>query len=86
MKEKDLIDLGFERTDVNAEESGDKNDWHYYTYDFDNQVVCLISNDSDEAKKRGKWYAEIFDDHIIRFTQKKDLKKFIKLVEKNIIK
>lgn len=29
--EKDLIDFGFDRTDVPSEESGDSFDWYYYT-------------------------------------------------------
>ena len=35
--ERDLIELGFERTDVSPEESGDEFEWYYYT-----STVCQI--------------------------------------------
>ena len=51
MKEQDLIDLGFNRYDVSAEESGYK-PFYYYTYNITDEL-CLISSDNREAKK--KW-------------------------------
>ena len=80
MKEQDLIDLGFERIDVSAEESGDK-PFFYFTYDITDEL-CLISSDNDEAEKEG-WFVEIFDYSGIRFFQKKDLKVLINLINKN---
>jgi len=80
MKEEDLIDLGFERTDVTKEESGGPNDWHYYTYDF-TRDFALISCDSDEAAKEG-WSVEFFDEgSSIKFKEYPKLKSLIALIE-----
>ena len=80
MKEQDLIDLGFKRTDVTEEESGDS-PFYYYTYDITNEL-CLISTDDGEAKKDG-WSAEMFDYDSIKFTNVEDLKILIDVIEKN---
>ena len=72
MKEQDIIDLGFERTNVSAEESGD-NPFYYYTYNITDEL-CLISSDNEEAKKNG-WRVEMFDYDNIEFTSKKDIEK-----------
>ena len=53
MKEQDLIDLGFERNDVSAEESGHVR-FYYYTYNITDEL-SLISSDNGEAKKDG-WF------------------------------
>lgn len=80
MTEKDLIALGFKRVDVTKEESGNPNDWYYYTYDF-TQHFSLISCDSDEAKKEG-WYVEFFDvESEIRFKSRIQLLDLIELIE-----
>ena len=84
MKEQDLIDLGFKRTDVSAEEAGDENGFHYYTYDFsDSRGLSLISNSNDEAEKAGQWVVEIFDYDNILFTDKKMILEFITIIEQN---
>ena len=80
MKEQDLLDLGFERNDVSAEESGD-NPFYYYTYDITNEF-CLISSDDGEAKKDG-WSVEMFDYSDIKITDAEDLKALITVIEKN---
>ena len=80
MKEQDLIDLGFERYDVSAEESGDF-PYYYYTYDITDEL-CLISTDDGEAKKDG-WSVEMFDYDGIKFTNLEDLKTLINIIEKN---
>ena len=80
MKEQDLIDLGFERKDVTAEESGDF-PFYYYTYDITKEL-CLISSDDGEAKKDG-WSVEMFDYDGIKFTNGEDLKTLITVIEKN---
>jgi len=81
MTEQDLIDLGFKRTDVSAEESGDKA-FFYYDLDFAPGFE-LISNDNDNAVD-GKWYVEFFDADGIKFADKKDLEEFINIVKRNI--
>ena len=81
MKEQDLIDLGFERTNVSAEESGD-NPFYYYTYNITNEL-CLISSDNEEAEKNG-WFVEIFDYNGIKFTNVEDLKALMDVIKRNI--
>ena len=79
MKEQDLIDLGFERVDVSAEESGDK-PFFYYVKDFgETNVLSLISPPNDEVKD-GEWYVEVFEDDSIRIDKLKDLEDFIEVV------
>ena len=80
MKEQDLVDLGFERIDVPAEESGDEA-FYYYTYDF-TKDFSMISSDNDQAEEEG-WFVEIFDYSDIRFYQKEDLKVLIDLINRN---
>ena len=80
MKEQDLINLGFERYDVSAEESGHV-PFYYYTYDITDEL-CLISSDDGEAKKDG-WSVEMFDYDGIKFTSIEDLKTLINVIEKN---
>ena len=85
MKEKELVALGFERTDVTAEESGYKTDWYYYSYDFGNGAISLISSDNTEAEKTG-WFVEVFEDESIRFNNSSDVMALIDLIKKNTIK
>ena len=47
MTEQELIEEGFERIDVLTEESGDKNDYYYYSLKLNSDFV-LISDESDE--------------------------------------
>ena len=82
MKEKELIALGFERTDVTAEESGYETDWYYYTLTLGNHL-CLITNDNTEVDK-DKWYVEVFEDETIRFTNSSDVMALIDLISRNI--
>ena len=83
MKEQDLIDLGFKRYDVSAEESGDI-PFYYYTYEITNEL-CLISTDDGEAKQDG-WSVHFFDYDHIWFSNPEDLKTLIDVIEKNTIK
>ena len=80
MKEQDLIDLGFKRNDVTAEESGHV-PFYYYTYEITNEL-CLISTDDGEAKKDG-WYVELFDYENIEIRNLEDLKTLISILERN---
>ena len=80
MKEQDLIDLGFNRYDVSAEESGYK-PFYYYTYNITDEL-CLISSDNREAKKNG-WYVELFDYANIEIRNLEDLKTLISVIERN---
>jgi len=82
MKEEQLISLGFEKTDVTAEESGDK-PFYYFCLDFGlNRGISLISCDDGQAKEDG-WYVEVFEDNSIRIDNTKDLKQLIDIIKRN---
>ena len=81
IKEKDLITLGFERTDVSEQESG-ANPFYYYTLDFgENKVVSLISSSDDEVID-GNWYLSIFEDESLVIKKLGDLISFITIMKK----
>ena len=85
MNEQDLVDLGFERTDVSAKESGDKA-FYYYTYDF-TDGFSLITNASDEVttvEGYHRWYVEGFEAPEIRFVDRSELEQFINIANRNI--
>ena len=85
MKEQDLLDLGFKRNDVTAEESGAPNDFYYYDIDLgSNGSISLISPSNDEVEN-GNWYVEVFEDAKVMFTDKDDLKIFIDIINKNTL-
>lgn len=81
MKEQDLIDLGFERIDISAEESGDEA-FYYYTYDFTRDFF-LISCTNDESD--GVWFVEMDAHWNIKFYNPNDVKTFIDLINTNKI-
>ena len=86
MKEQDLLDLGFKRNDVTAEESGAPNDFYYYDIDLgSNGSVSLISPSDDEVEN-GNWYVEVFEDPKVMFNDKDDLKVFIDIINKNTLR
>lgn len=47
MKQQELTEAGFDKVIVTKEESGDQNDYYYYSYEINSDVI-LISNESDE--------------------------------------
>ena len=47
MKHQELTEAGFDKVIVTKEESGDKNDYYYYSYEINSDVI-LVSNESDE--------------------------------------
>lgn len=84
MKEQDLVDLGFDRIDISAEESGDEA-YRYYDYMF-NEDFSLISCASNEvAVDGGSWFVEMFNHWDIRFYDKEDVKSLIKIINRNKI-
>jgi hypothetical protein len=72
MKEQDIIDLGF------TKEFGDN--FYYYTYDL-TRGLSLITQANDEVVDN-KWFVEFFDEYPVRFTDKKPIKKLIKIINK----
>jgi len=77
MKEKDLIELGFEKTD--------EVDYYYYTLDIGNDYTpfCLISNSNDKLDN-GEWFVEIFDYQAFRFISRFQLEKLIETLKHNM--
>lgn len=56
--DESLIGLGFIRTNVSKEESGNDEDYYYYTYNI-TEYLSLISNSNIDAKDGYK--VDIFD-------------------------
>lgn len=84
MKEKQLVKLGFEKVFVPRENSGDENNFYYYTYDIGN--FCLITNDCNEGEKVKDWVVDIFDYDSFSIKDYKMCKQLIKILEDNYIK
>ena len=81
MKEQVLKDLGFERTLVPIEESGDDKDFHYYTLKIGD--ICLISNDNEKALEEG-WKVSIFDFPSMEITGMNELMALVTILETTI--
>jgi hypothetical protein len=86
MKEKDLIELGFQRSeDQTPEMTGFYRTYYYYTLDLGNDTFdrfCLISNSSDKAENEG-WFVEIFDHETFIFKERYQLEKLIEVLRYN---
>jgi hypothetical protein len=82
MTEKEVQLLGFER-----EEYGDwDGDHHYYAYEITNGM-SFISSASDEAKKDGQWYVDVFNTQDpIRFYKFEEVQNLLNILEKHLIK
>ncbi len=80
MKEQDIVDLGFERTDVSEIESGGEA-FYYYTLDFSRGFGLITPANTDV--KKDDWYVEIFEAPKINFVDKKDVKQLIDLIKHN---
>ena len=78
MSENDLIELGFDRFDETAENSGSPTDWFYYSLDLGG--LSLISNASDEWDRDGV-YVEIMEADV-RFKGAGDLWDFVEILKR----
>ena len=78
MKEKELIDLGFIKESVSAEESGDT-EFYYFTYDFSNGF-CLISTSNDSGEN---FKVEIFNETDFVFSDINEVQLFINILKRN---
>lgn len=85
MKERELIELGFEKCTPPPEDWEGK-EWHYYTLDLGNGRISLITQASDEVTNDNDWHAEMFEDDSIRFETKEDTRLFIDVINRNIIR
>lgn len=80
MSEIELVDLGFKRIDVTAEEAGGSA-FYYYVYEFsqENSSFCLISNSQDDTIN-GKWWVEFLEVPERKYMDAKKLKQIIDLI------
>lgn len=85
MKEQDLISLGFKRTDVSEEESGDEA-FYYYGLDFGKERGISLITPANTEVLYNAWYVELFEDPSIRYNRYQDLSDFITIVRKGISK
>lgn len=84
MIEQDLIDLGFKRTDIPAEESGEE---AFYYYDLDLApgfgLISCASNEKTLVVGHYRWSVEVFEIPEVRFVDRKELEEFINIVKRN---
>lgn len=79
MKEKDIIDLGFEKNIVPIEESGMDYDFYYYSLDI--AQIDLLSHANDEVED-GNWKVQILEGGIT-ISDVEDLKQLIEILKRN---
>jgi hypothetical protein len=80
MTEQEIIELGFEQRYISKEESGDKNDYWYYTYDIGD--ICLITSSNDESGKK-MWIVSLFDYSEVVFKDAEPVRDLIVILEKH---
>jgi hypothetical protein len=80
MTEEIFEKLGFIKEVVTMEESGNDEDFYYYTLDIGD--ICIISNADYEAAEKG-WEAFIFDSNTMLINNPNDLKQLIKIIKSN---
>ena len=61
MTEEELIEEGFERIDILIEESGDKNDYHYYIFSFGNGFTLYSSENIPNLELGWDRYEKVLD-------------------------
>jgi hypothetical protein len=86
--ESDLKKLGFKKIKVPTTASYPDPPYHYYTYEpFKNSVICLITNDSEQAHKKG-WVVSFFEEPRFTIKDVPNLKRLIDNLEdiKSIVK
>jgi hypothetical protein len=79
MSENDLIELGFNRYDETAANSGSETDWFYYSREVGG--VEFISNDSDDWERDGIEVSIMESD--IRFQEFEDLNNLLGIISRN---
>jgi len=79
IKEKHLIELGFIKNQVTAEQSG-ANAFYYYTFQpSEDSNLCLISQANDEVKEG--WVISFFDEDL-HVKDPDDLTQLIQVLKK----
>lgn len=79
MTEDIFHELGFEKNNVSATESGDS---PYYFYTLDIGDITLISNDNETAERDG-WECSIFDSMTLKIKGAGDLEELVKIIRLN---
>lgn len=70
MTEEELVKEGFARVDVPKIESGDKTDYYYYTYKFDNGwTIVSCANDDAEDNSWGVVLDHVDDVYVTDMTE-----------------
>jgi len=86
MKAKELIELGFKKVIVSAEESGGKK-FYYFNYDFSEGGFCLISTSNDFGAKildeDEEFAVEVFNENDFLFTDIEEVKLLINILKRN---
>lgn len=80
LREDELIELGFEKVEVPVEESGNEQDYYYYTHRL-GQGCAFISSDSTESEKKDKWYV-MEHDLGVRVDDYEDLEIFLSMFKR----
>jgi|688.fasta_scaffold20471_13 hypothetical protein len=85
MTEKDIINLGFKKHLVQADESGDK-PYYFYEYDIftskgEYTYCALLTPANDEVKDEDGWTVIIFD-YDLKVDNVQDVKDLIRILEK----
>lgn len=85
--DKHLEELGFDRNDISAEESGAE-PYTYWSIDLseNNPNFALISNANDEREDGIHWRVMIFDTDDYAFTEVEPLTDFLNGLNKSKIK
>jgi len=83
MKEQDLIELGFDKVEVSANESGMDNDYYFYVHCETGIEFCSNSNDETFSDD---WYVSMFENDLCRIFSKTELELIIHIINKNTIK
>lgn len=78
MTEEELIEEGFERIDILIEESGDKNDYHYYIFSFGNGFTLYSSENIDSPGNKWRVTFDEFSDNITDIEDIQTLKALFK--------
>ena len=77
LTEEVLLNLGFEKNIVSAEESGNEIGYFYFTLELKNRE-CLISDANDEAEKNGYFTVSLFNSELGVCTTDKEVKTLYK--------
>jgi hypothetical protein len=79
MTEEELIEEGFTRIDILIEESGDKNDYHYYIFSLGSGFSLYSSENTDSPGNKWRVHFDEFSDNI---TDIEDIQVLIALFKK----